>query len=318
MSAELILHIGANKTGSSSIQRFIQKNKLLLPKLGYLMPDKEMRLGKRVTGEQVFGLEEILTTDPRPQKRLQARMETIFNARPDENIQVLMSAENMGSVRGAEFFKEVCAKRRTKIIFYIRRQDDLIASSWQQWHSKNHENFDAFLLKAVKTQGHWETILNAWEKNVGKDNIDVQVFERSKFPNGNIVHDFINKIGAGEHIDSFEFIEEDINPTIFEYVTHLVTGNKAIFEDVHDNEFYEYVETLTGQTYSKGIKYSMISPTQRESIINYFTEENERIREKYFPKEGRLFSKINHDKYCLLYTSPSPRDRTRSRMPSSA
>ena len=27
---------------------------------------------------------------------------------------------------------------------------------------------------------------------------------------------------------------------------------------------------------------------------------------------------IVHNKYCLLYTSPSPRDRTRSRMPSSA
>ena len=26
----------------------------------------------------------------------------------------------------------------------------------------------------------------------------------------------------------------------------------------------------------------------------------------------------NHYKFCLLYTSPSPRDRTRSRMPSSA
>ena len=26
----------------------------------------------------------------------------------------------------------------------------------------------------------------------------------------------------------------------------------------------------------------------------------------------------SHDKVCLLYTSPSPRDRTRSRMPSSA
>ena len=25
-----------------------------------------------------------------------------------------------------------------------------------------------------------------------------------------------------------------------------------------------------------------------------------------------------HNKFCLLYTSPSPRDRTRSRMPSSA
>ena len=27
---------------------------------------------------------------------------------------------------------------------------------------------------------------------------------------------------------------------------------------------------------------------------------------------------IDHGKTCLLYTSPSPRDRTRSRMPSSA
>ena len=32
-----------------------------------------------------------------------------------------------------------------------------------------------------------------------------------------------------------------------------------------------------------------------------------------YPKEWE-----NQDKCCLLYTSPSPRDRTRSRMPSSA
>ena len=32
----------------------------------------------------------------------------------------------------------------------------------------------------------------------------------------------------------------------------------------------------------------------------------------------RKISKFDLDKVCLLYTSPSPRDRTRSRMPSSA
>ena len=31
-----------------------------------------------------------------------------------------------------------------------------------------------------------------------------------------------------------------------------------------------------------------------------------------------LLDEINLSKFCLLYTSPSPRDRTRSRMPSSA
>ena len=36
-----------------------------------------------------------------------------------------------------------------------------------------------------------------------------------------------------------------------------------------------------------------------------------RLLEKYLPREGKY-------KDCLLYTSPSPRDRQKSRMPSSA
>ena len=38
--------------------------------------------------------------------------------------------------------------------------------------------------------------------------------------------------------------------------------------------------------------------------------------QRRIPKFG--FKNINRVEYCLLYTSPSPRDRTRSRMPSSA
>ena len=39
------------------------------------------------------------------------------------------------------------------------------------------------------------------------------------------------------------------------------------------------------------------------------------IEEEYTRQDGKLIFKCN---VCLLYTSPSPRDRTRSRMPSSA
>ena len=35
-------------------------------------------------------------------------------------------------------------------------------------------------------------------------------------------------------------------------------------------------------------------------------------------KVVEVYPEFKHDFYCLLYTSPSPRDRTRSRMPSSA
>ena len=35
-------------------------------------------------------------------------------------------------------------------------------------------------------------------------------------------------------------------------------------------------------------------------------------------KAAERQQRVDHVKVCLLYTSPSPRDRTRSRMPSSA
>ena len=44
-----------------------------------------------------------------------------------------------------------------------------------------------------------------------------------------------------------------------------------------------------------------------------FEDEDGRFFVKYLNKQGN-----DGYYYCLLYTSPSPRDRTRSRMPSSA
>ena len=40
--------------------------------------------------------------------------------------------------------------------------------------------------------------------------------------------------------------------------------------------------------------------------------------EKYFQTIPEARNWIEQAKYCLLYTSPSPRDRQKSRMPSSA
>ena len=52
-----------------------------------------------------------------------------------------------------------------------------------------------------------------------------------------------------------------------------------------------------------------------EEIENLY---NEKLRNARLSLVARRYSMFLYIPVCLLYTSPSPRDRTRSRMPSSA
>ena len=55
--------------------------------------------------------------------------------------------------------------------------------------------------------------------------------------------------------------------------------------------------------------------------LAYVQEQTNFIADKVFPTVDVILVRLTSNAYgwdCLLYTSPSPRDRTRSRMPSSA
>ena len=294
---DIIIHLGANKTGSSSIQRFIQKNVEKLKELNFIIPDHLLGLSEKITGEQVFALQEFIGGGDKSTANLKKKIDSLLKSRESEDQTLLISAENMGTTQGAKLFKKVLAKRDAKVIFYIRRQDELIDSSWQQWHSKKEQDHDAWLINAIRTLGHWEQILNGWESVVGLENVHVEVFERSVFPEGNIIRDFIEKLGLGDHADEFELKFKDANPSFSGYITPLVSGNDRIFTNIHDNEFYRMVGALSGDKYTKEKKYSLMSQAQRENIMKYFSNQNERVRAKFFPDRERLFAEINHEKY---------------------
>ena len=303
---ELILHVGVNKTGSSSIQKFIQVNAAKLQDLNFVIPDKNMGLGKQITGEHVFELQKYLKGDAEQIKALQGKFEKIYKSCKKDGQKVLISAENLGTAQAAKVFKSVLDGRPAKVIIYIRRQDELIESSWQQWHSKVNQNYDAWLLEAIRIIGNWENILNCWEACVGQENIHLEVFERPRFPQGNIIRDFIDKIGVSGD-DDFELDLPDANPTYAQYITPLVEGNERIFDNVHDNEFYKMIGNLTGSKFRAKKKYSLMSRKQRENILKYFAAQNRRVCAKYFPERKSLFSELDHEKYTYL-TKESARD----------
>ena len=82
----------------------------------------------------------------------------------------------------------------------------------------------------------------------------------------------------------------------------MVTGNRAVWQPNSCKKFSTQVDPRTMiYTSNKRQAWYMESLSNRDLTV---------IQTKIYKKDVLLI--------CLLYTSPSPRDRTRSRMPSSA
>ena len=89
----------------------------------------------------------------------------------------------------------------------------------------------------------------------------------------------------------------------------LRVGKKALFEDVNikftEGNCYGLIGANgAGKSTFLKILSGQLEPTNGEVVIT--------------PGQRLSFLQQDHFKYCLLYTSPSPRDGLLSRMPSSA
>ena len=102
--------------------------------------------------------------------------------------------------------------------------------------------------------------------------------------------------------------------------TETVTGNES-GDDVNTNDVYQYLDAPHSY-------YRTDDPEERRAQTNGVfipggvpaSELTFQTNRSYLfeTNEARSRIRVIDPKYCLLYTSPSPRDRTRSRMPSSA
>lgn len=295
---ELILHIGAAKTGSSAIQRFLALNIDWFKAQGIVIPDRRLALSSRLhSGEHVFTLEELFRR--KETDRLTATLDSLCG-QVEPGQRLLLSAENMSNHGRHEFFREIAQKRHTEAILYIRRQDELLTSAWQQWHAKVEEDFSAWLIMALRQYGQWEQLIKSWENALGKGHVKIRVFEPGSFQGGDLLKDFLDCLGIDPETADADFHIGTVNPSYSDIITPLVAGNPNVFKDANDSAFYHMVGQLTGNAYSTGPKYSLITQRQREKIVEYYRQINQRICQEYFPGRSRLFQEVDHTKYVYL------------------
>lgn len=308
MPKKLIVHIGANKTGSSAIQRFLSMNSLALREEGIIVPNNEFRVTARIPGYHVFGFQELLQNPLEGRKQLGEAIDAAQAAYPEATA-ILLSAENLTANPAApSLFEDLVERYDTRVIIYIRRQDEYILSHWQQWNSKVQADFWAWVISVVGTLGNWRAYLENWETVIPRDGITVRVFEKPKLEGGEVVADFHNVLGISRPLDAFAFPEDTVNPSFSDAIMDLVKGNELVFQNAHDNDFYKFVVKMTGDRYTKTARQSSISFPQRQAILDKYKRQNDWVRESYFPHfEGDLFAPPKESDY--EYVSPDGIDQ---------
>ena len=291
---DAILHIGAGKTGSSAIQGFIRDNHHWLRRHGIAIPNGKFRFAQNIGGHQVFGCQEFFNADG---VGFFHRLNHMMEKRAAQT--VLLSAENMSNSGNEKYFRKFCATYKTKVILYIRRQDEYLASAWQQWYGKTNSNLDGWLQDAIFKLAHWDKTIAAWENVAGRGNVVPRVFERKRLPEGNVVYDFLNalELDWNTHKTELKLDMGDVNRSYHNILTSMFAGRSDLFEGVHDDKFYRFITSVCGEKYLGSSSLSLISRDWRERIISHYDSGNNLVREQFFASEPSLFSPIDHGKF---------------------
>lgn len=296
MRKQLVIHAGGNKTGSSAIQKFLSMNIQGLRATGVVVPSADLTPAPDSAGQQVFAFQQLFG-DARGRDRLEDAVRAVAAAEPEAHA-IILSAENLAANPAAPtLFAGLVDEFDIRFIMYIRRQDDYLLSSWQQWYAKVQTDFWAWAVQNVGIMGNWDAYLHNWEQVVPSRQITVRVFERKRLVGSDVVCDFYDWLGLPQPLESWRRPDKDINLSMSDAVTELVKGNRSIFANAHDADFYNFVLKMTGDEYVKKGRRSSITFEQRMALLQRYSEGNRRIRQRYLPESQRLFTMPQEDDF---------------------
>lgn len=301
---KLTVHIGAIKTGTSAIQHFLARNAVELRRDGIVVPDQELMTLHPVTGEQVFYFDRRFASDlAESRDELTRRVTALFHEAGVE--QVVISAENLSDAAApfSGWFESLFAQYESEVILYIRRQDDLLMSAWQQWYGKVEDDVWSWLLEQVGVLGDWRGLLELWERNVGRERIRVRLYEHQHLSDNDAVADF-GQFLIKQRATLVDHNAPRINRSFTEAIVDLIPGGE-FFDDAHDDAFYEFLQKDLGDACYRHPEESSLTHRQRIAILQRYAASNAWVREAYFG---------GADTPGTLFEMPGPSDfRVRSR-----
>ena len=295
----LLLHIGCAKGGSSAIQKALRLNWRKLASKGVVVPTANLRPDSEVTGQHARFFEACVRE--RQATPIPALGDLLDSAADEHSASmIVLSAENLSNPMGFErLFGDLMDRFDIRIVMYVRRQDDFLEASWQQWDIKLGGSLLAWMIKNIGARGNWEATLEPWANVFGDDRITVRVYDRDRLVEGDVFLDFCEVLGQDP-----EGLEPpgEANPSLSPMLSHLIEGGGLLFEGPHDHAFYESVRQLAPELVTRiAGEPRLLTDEEARAVMSVYARPNERFRHRYLP----------HVKRPLFPAQRPPSDRPR-------
>jgi hypothetical protein len=309
-----IIHIGTEKTGTTSIQEYLYQNQEQLRDAGFYFIQSAGKRNNRALPsycmdderyDDFFWERGITSLNEKNEFKgdLLISFTEEINSIPKGIHTVIISSEHFHSrtisqeeVRNvyvllSTFFSEI------KIVCYIRDQVDTCTSLYSTAIKAGWAiSFDDFIqgCKPENTYFNYYEMLNNWERSFGFESLDISIFDRKYFLNGDLLDDFTAKID----LDLVGTLNKNI---IIENESLTYVGQvlgKAI-----NKVFHKYRKETGGNSslqnkclriiakLCKG-KARQVPIALSNRICNLFFESNEKLRKKLFPDKDKLFDTL--------------------------
>jgi len=289
--AHCILHIGAEKTGTTSIQKHFGRHADALRRRGYWYPASLAEPGSFVhTRLSDIGRNRKPDSAAKFGQAFQRELDEA--ARAGAHTAIISSEFLHSTVRKAfgvrrirDFLEPFFGD--TRIVYYARRQDNMLVSM----HStavRGGFTSSASALAVYQGKGHYyfdhAAVCELWAETFGRENLLCRVYERALLTNGDIVDDFAAAIGlALEDGEAKPTANESIS---FEamHVLLLLNGSKH-----KDNT--ELRRKLVAQGRRRGgERIPMLTRAEAQEFLARFEDSNRNFFERYVdPRHARGF-----------------------------
>ena len=303
----IFIHIGLEKTGTTSIQDFLFNNTEKLKNKSIFYPTI---LGENQISLCIYSAQRKNVGNLAPEKQeikikenLPQTIQSIIKRFDKSNCENLVFSnehlssrlKNTNDIENLKRLFDHC-NYPVKIVVYVRNQVDLLESLYFEGiKAGGKENLDDWANKFSYFELDYMKLLSEWESVFGKESIIVRLFDRRILKNGDAIDDFLDVLSV-ERNENFSISSQQNISLGYKSIEFMRRYNL----NVKEPERMTYKLNNLLNDYNNNKQKTSLSYDTRVSIFDKYKKSNHQFLEKYLPE-------ISYD--FFVKTSRSPQEQ---------